>query len=124
MRDLENWAYLCGSELFIDGWMITVTFSSKMLLEMIIIIIHAFGYLSHFIEKAMYGLCYGLKNRKKQNCSRWEAVVHVCGMAFISLALTSEAIWQHSSRLSNIGSDNDLLPDGTKPVPEPMLIFH
>ena len=24
----------------------------------------------------------------------------------------------------NIGSDNGLLPDGTKPVPEPVLIYH
>ena len=24
----------------------------------------------------------------------------------------------------NIGSDNGLLPDGTKPLPEPMLIYH
>ena len=27
-------------------------------------------------------------------------------------------------KLVNIGSDNDLLPDGTKPLPEPMLTFH
>ena len=24
----------------------------------------------------------------------------------------------------NIGSGNDLLPDGTKPLPDPMLTFH
>ena len=26
--------------------------------------------------------------------------------------------------LDNIGSGNGLLPDGTKPLPEPMLIYH
>ena len=25
--------------------------------------------------------------------------------------------------LVNIGSDNDVLPDGTKPLPEPMLTY-
>ena len=25
---------------------------------------------------------------------------------------------------ANIGSGNGLLPDGTKPLPEPMLIYH
>ena len=26
--------------------------------------------------------------------------------------------------LGNIGSGNDLLPDGTKPLPEPMVTYH
>ena len=26
--------------------------------------------------------------------------------------------------LGNIGSGNGLVPDGTKPLPEPMLIYH
>ena len=29
-----------------------------------------------------------------------------------------------SQNLVNIGSGNGLLPDGTKPLPEPMLIYH
>ena len=38
----------------------------------------------------------------------------------------SDAIWRYSALdiLVNTGSGNGLLPDGTKPLPEPMLIYH
>ena len=35
----------------------------------------------------------------------------------------SDAIWWQKTCV-NIGSDNGLLPDGTKPLSEPMLTFH
>ena len=35
----------------------------------------------------------------------------------------SDTIW-HYGNLVNIGSDNGLLPDGTKPLPEPMSTSH
>ena len=36
----------------------------------------------------------------------------------------SDAIWWHRSVNINISSGNGLLPDGTKPLPEPMLTHH
>ena len=36
-----------------------------------------------------------------------------------------DAIWWHGWWISdNIGSSNGMLPDGTKPLPKPMLIYH
>ena len=36
------------------------------------------------------------------------------------------ALWRHMALdfLDNTGSDNGLLPDGTKPLPEPVLTYH
>ena len=36
------------------------------------------------------------------------------------------ALWRHMviEILVNTGSGNGLLPDGTKPLPEPMLTYH
>ena len=36
------------------------------------------------------------------------------------------AYWRHVSTWNwvNIGSGNGLMPDGTKPLPEPMLTYH
>ena len=36
------------------------------------------------------------------------------------------AKWRHMATgiLVNLGPGNGLLPDGTKPLPEPMLIYH
>ena len=36
------------------------------------------------------------------------------------------ALWCHMATENwvNIGSGNGLLPDGTKPLPEPMLTYH
>ena len=39
------------------------------------------------------------------------------------MPLPSDAIWWHRS-CQHIGSANGLLPDGTKPLPEPMLTHH
>ena len=45
-------------------------------------------------------------------------------------SLFFNSLWPNDSRHMgkeiwvNIGSGNGLLPDGTKPVPEPMLIYH
>ena len=41
---------------------------------------------------------------------------------FINSLWPSDTIWRHI--WVNIGSGNGLLPDGTKPLPEPMLTFH
>ena len=46
-------------------------------------------------------------------CYSWLVLTH-CGHV--------ETIWRHISL--NIGSGNGLLPDGTKPLPEPMLTNH
>ena len=36
-----------------------------------------------------------------------------------------DAIWRHRTKIwVDIGSGNGLLPDGTKPLPEPMLTYH
>ena len=35
-----------------------------------------------------------------------------------------DIIWFHAENLANIGSDNNLLPDGTKPLSELMLTYH
>ena len=35
----------------------------------------------------------------------------------------SDAIWQQEIWV-NIGSGNGFLPDGTKPLPKPMLTYH
>ena len=37
--------------------------------------------------------------------------------------LPNDTIWQHKFGV-NIGSGNGLLPEGTKPLPEPMLTYH
>ena len=42
------------------------------------------------------------------------------------MSKTTVAWWHHRATeiWVNIGSGNGLLPDGTKPLPEPMLIYH
>ena len=42
------------------------------------------------------------------------------------LGLLIVALWRHMASWIwvNIGSGNGLLPDGTKPLPEPMLTYH
>ena len=49
--------------------------------------------------------------------------VESCHDAVISL-WPSDTIWQHRIDLVNTGSGNSLLPDGTKPFPEPMMTSH
>ena len=34
------------------------------------------------------------------------------------------SLWPSDTILVNTGSGNGLLPDGTKPLPEPMLTYH
>ena len=46
--------------------------------------------------------------------------INISGVVVNSLR-PSDAIWRHRV---NIGSGNGLLPDGTKPLPEPMLTYH
>ena len=45
---------------------------------------------------------------------------------WVELLWLIEAQWRHLATYSwvNIGSGNGLLPDGTKPLPEPMLTYH
>ena len=45
-------------------------------------------------------------------------------MILIRPIVASDAIWRHRSIWINNGSDDDLLPGGTKPLPEPMLTYH
>ena len=45
----------------------------------------------------------------------------------VSSLWPSDAIWwqeKDTHKYVNIGSGNGLLPDGTKPLPEPMLTYH
>ena len=44
-------------------------------------------------------------------------------MTYFNSLGPSDAIWQQKTG-SNIGSGNGLVPDGTKPLPEPMLTYH
>ena len=44
------------------------------------------------------------------------------GGEYVNTLWPSHAIWLQIG--VNIGSGNGLLPDGTKPLPEPMLVHH
>ena len=50
-------------------------------------------------------------------CFNWDITLHHCDLVIQSSDITS---WI----LVNIGLGNGLLPDGTKPLPEPILIYH
>ena len=56
--------------------------------------------------------------------SLWRLEINViCSNAY---QLIYDNIWQHMATENwvNIGSGNGLLPDGTKPLPQPMLTYH
>ena len=43
---------------------------------------------------------------------------------YINSLWSGDTIWQQLKISVNIGSGDGLLPDGTKPLPEPMLTYH
>ena len=61
--------------------------------------------------------CYDIIS-KCDGIKRWWLLM----MRHLNSLRPSDAIWRHI--WVNIGSGNDLLPDGTKPLPEPMLTYH
>ena len=48
---------------------------------------------------------------------------YTLGLLHFNSSWPSDAIWRQEIWV-NIGSGNGLLPDGTKPLPEPMLSYH
>ena len=70
-------------------------------------------------------ICWVSQGSTDKNRKSWRTILHSIIFSnireFFNSLGPSDAIWRQI--WANIGSSNGLLPDGTKPLPEPMLTY-